>query len=122
MPDPTEPSVQRKRPIAPRTAKQIKGQQAEDLVAAYKAGATVYELGSRFGISRQTVSSILKRQNIETRWRKFTDEQVDTAVRLYQQGMPLAQVGERLNASPETIRKSLLKRGVKVRDRHGRGQ
>ncbi|MEU3198819.1 helix-turn-helix domain-containing protein [Streptomyces sp. NPDC006996] len=120
LPDPSSPAIQRKRRATPRTAKQIKGDQAQQLIAAYKAGASVYELGRRFGISRQTVGDILKRHNVKTRFRKFTDEQVDVAVQLYEQGLSLARVGERLNVTGDTIRAHLLKRGVKMRDAHGR--
>lgn len=120
LPDLTGPVVERERPSAPRTARQIKGDQAQALITAFQAGATVYELGRRFGIDRQTVSRILKRHGIETRWRTITEEQVDTAVRLYEQGLSLAQVGERLNLRGKSLRVHLLKRGVKMRDSHGR--
>lgn len=120
LPDPSSPTMQRKRRATPRTAKQIKGDQAQELITAYRAGASVYELGRRFGINRRTVGDILKRHSVKTRYRKLTAEQVDTAAHLYQQGLSLARVGERFEVTADTIRNNLLKRGVKMRDRHGR--
>ncbi|MEV0470935.1 helix-turn-helix domain-containing protein [Streptomyces prunicolor] len=114
------PVVRESTPI-PRTAKQIKGDQAQELITVYKAGADPAELSRRFGISRQTVSSILKRHGIEPRWsRRITDEEVDEAARLYKQGLSLARVGQRFNTTDDTIRRHLLKRGVRMRDTHGR--
>lgn len=121
LPDLSEPVAERERRAAPRTARQIKGDQAQALIAAYEARATLAELSRRFGISKQTVSSILKRHGIEPSWvRRITDEEVDEAARLYEQGLSLARVGSRFNVSDDTIRTHLLKRGVKMRDRHGR--
>ena len=121
LPGPEAPSNKREPTPVPRTAKQIKGDQAQALIAAYETGATLAELSRRFGISKQTVTSILKRHDITPRWsRRITDEEVDQAVRLYEQGLSLARIGQRFNTTDDTIRRHLLKRGVKMRDTHGR--
>lgn len=120
LPGPEAPSVKREPTPIPRTAKQIKGEQAQALIVAYEAGATLAALSQRFGVSRQTVSSILKRHDITPHWsRRITSEEVDEAVRLYEQGLSLARVGQRFNTTDDTIRRHLLKRGVKMRDTHG---
>lgn len=51
------PSLSDPLPVRPprslhRRAKQLKDQEAHELVAAYEAGATVYELSRQFGIAR----------------------------------------------------------------------
>ncbi|WP_280377162.1 hypothetical protein [Nocardia wallacei] len=38
--------------------------QVQELIAGYEGGATVYELGDRFGIERRTVSEILRRHHV----------------------------------------------------------
>jgi hypothetical protein len=38
--------------------------QVAELIAGYEGGATVYELGARFGIERRTVSEILHRHEV----------------------------------------------------------
>lgn len=113
--------VAREATPVPRTAKQIKGDQAQELIAVYEGGAGLGELSQRFGVSRQTVSRILKRHGVEPRWsRRITDEEVDEAARLYEQGQSLARVGQRFNTTDDTIRRHLIKRGVRMRDTHGR--
>src|SRR5690606_3243233 len=53
--DTPEPSsIKRDRP---RRARQLGAHQVEELIAGYQSGATVYELGNRFGIERRTVSN-----------------------------------------------------------------
>lgn len=121
LPGPEAVPVEREAAPVPRTAKQIKGDQAKELIAVYESGAGLGELSQRFGVSRQTVSRILKRHGVESRWsRRITDEEVDEAERLYKQGLSLARVGQRFNTTDDTIRRHLIKRGVKMRDTHGR--
>src|SRR5689334_23234669 len=50
--------------------------QVQNLIADYEAGATVYELGERFGIERKAVSRILHHHQVPMRRRGLTTEQV----------------------------------------------
>lgn len=70
----------------------------QQLIDAYRTGATVYELGDEFGISRVTVSAILHRHSVPMRRRGLPAEQVDDATPLYRQGWSLARIGTRLAA------------------------
>ncbi|MFD3520725.1 hypothetical protein [Streptomyces sp. NPDC058653] len=91
------------------------------MVEAYEAGATAYQLAERFGIKRQTVSAILKRNSITPRWRRLTDADMDQAEHLYiHQRMSTARIADRLKVDPETVRLRLHKRGVRMRDPHDR--
>ncbi|MFC1421041.1 hypothetical protein [Streptacidiphilus cavernicola] len=92
----------------------------QELVAAYEAGATVYQLADRFEINRRTVGEILKRQKVKTRWQLLTEADVDEAERLYAQGLSLARIGKQLDVSGGAVRLRLLRRGVQLRDRHDR--
>lgn len=120
LPGPDEPPVKREPTPKQRTARQIKGKQAEALAQAYEAGATIYELAERFGVTRQTVGRILKRQGVKIRWLRLTEEGLDEAERVYAQGLSLVRVAERLNVSADTVRLRLRKRGVQMRDPHER--
>ncbi|MDV7219169.1 helix-turn-helix domain-containing protein [Streptomyces prunicolor] len=113
------PTKQKPRQVR-RVAKRLKDAQVQELVADYKAGATTYQLAERFGIKRQTVSSILKRNGITPRWRRLTEANVDEAQRLYAQGMSLARIADRFKVDDETVRLRLRKRGVQMRDPHDR--
>jgi len=114
-PEPT--SIKRDRP---RRARQLGIDQIEQLIADYQSGATVYELGDRFGIERRTVSNILHRRGVPMRRRGLSPEQVDDAVHLYNLGWSLARVGQHLDVNHTTVLNKLRERGVPTRATHGR--
>jgi hypothetical protein len=118
LPDPTTPAPPPVDRPKPRRARQLDANQIQELIAGYQAGATVYELGARFGIERRTVSNILHRHGIPMRRRSLSPEQVDAAIYLYTLGWSLARVGERLGVDPTTILNRLRRRGVRTRDAH----
>lgn len=100
-------------------AKQLKEEEARELIAAYKAGAMVNQLAQRFGIARQTVSQILKRHGVALRMRGLTTQQIDEAVQLYEGGWSLERIGKRMGVDDMTVRSRLLERGVQMRPRKG---
>jgi len=94
--------------------------QAATVVERYQAGATVYELGRQFGISRKTVSAHLQRAGIPTRYRLLDGQAVAQATRLYLDGWSLARIASHFNVSPSTVHTALRQAGVPMRDSHGR--
>ena len=82
----------------PRRARQLGADQIEELIAGYQSGATVYELGDRFGIERRTVSNILHRHGVPMRRRGLSPDQVDDAIHL-DLGWSLARVGQHLGVN-----------------------
>ncbi|MGH3631027.1 MAG: helix-turn-helix domain containing protein [Sciscionella sp.] len=90
------------------------------MIDGYEAGASVYELGDQFGISRQTVGKTLKRHDMLMRRQGLTAEQVDEAVRLYEADWSLVRIGARMNVNSTTVLNRLQERGVRMRDTHGR--
>lgn len=119
LPDPTTPLPERKRLPKRGTARRLKDEQEAKLCRAYEAGATRKQLADDFGIATKTVTAILKRRGVKSRWRKLTEADVDEAVRLYGQGLSLERVGERLGVNAGTVHYQLKKRGVQMRSRHG---
>jgi hypothetical protein len=115
----TPTSVQPPHAKRTRTAKRLSPEQAQELVAAYQDGATVYQLGHRFGVSRQTASKILHRHGVAMRMTGLTNEQTDEAARLYETGWTVAKIGKHLQVSPDTVRLRLIERGVPMRPRGG---
>jgi hypothetical protein len=89
------------------------------LIQGYLAGATTYELGTRFGIERRTVSNILHRHDVPMRRQGLPPEQVDDAIHLYNLGWSLARVGEHLSVDHTTVLTKLRERGIPTRDTHG---
>ena len=82
----------------PRRARQLGADQIQQLIAGYQSGATVYELGDRFGIERRTVSNILHRHGVPMRRRGLSPDQVDDAIHL-DLGWSLARVGQHLGVN-----------------------
>lgn len=104
----------------PRRARQLGAEQIKELIADYQSGATVYELGTQFGIERRTVSTILHRHDVPMRRRGLSPDQVDTAIHLYTLGWSLARVGDHLGVNHTTVLNKLRERGIPTRDSHGR--
>ncbi len=96
--------------------------QVQQLVDDYLDGSTVYQLGERFGVSRQTVSRLLKRHGVTMRMACMSQEQIDEAARLYEAGQSLARIGAHLGFNDTTVRSRLIERGVKMRPRQGEAE
>lgn len=122
LPNPTQPFDRPPKRHVPGIVKQLEADQAQELIAGYQDGATVYELGKRFGIERRTVSKILHRHGVEMRRRGLTSAQVDRAIWLYEAGWSLARIGENLSVHPTTVLRRLRGRGARMRDTSGRSQ
>lgn len=108
----------RKRTTQPR----LSDEKVSQIVTAYKAGKTVYELAAEYDCHRATISAVLKRQGVALRRTSPTAEQIDEMVHLYETGYSLAKVGERLGFNATTVLSQLKARGVATRDAHGHDQ
>jgi hypothetical protein len=120
LPDPTTPAPPPADRPKPARARQLDTNQIHALIQGYTAGATIYELGERFGVDRRTVSAILHRHGVDTRRRGLSPDQVDDAIRRYNSGWSLARIGEHLSVDPATVLNRLRERGIPTRDTHGR--
>lgn len=67
--------------------------QVDELVALYREGATLVELGERFSVHRRTVAAHLVRRSIPIRRRGLDESDVTEAVELYEGGSTLIEVG-----------------------------
>jgi len=100
--------------------RRLRPEQVEELVMAYRAGSTVYQLAEQFRINRGTVAKLLEREGVPRRGRPLSPAQVEQASQLYATGLSLVSVGKRLGCDGSTIHLALRKAGVRVRDTHGR--
>jgi DNA-binding CsgD family transcriptional regulator len=114
---PQAASAPRKRP---RTAKQLNEEQTAELIAGYRAGAKLRELGKLFGIHPETAGRILRRHGVQMRPTGLSPDQEAEAGQLYAGGLSLKRIGQRLGVDGETVRKVLIKHGIRLRDHHGR--
>ncbi|WP_433576779.1 helix-turn-helix domain-containing protein [Nocardia brasiliensis] len=81
---------------------------------------TVYQLATKYSISRGTVSKHLRAMGIEMRMKGLSSEQIEEAVRLYGQGWSLMRIAGQLGVDHGTVWKRLRERGVRMRDTQGR--
>ena len=113
-------------PLTPKTQtrkqihRRLRPTEVGELVTGYQTGATVYELGRKYGISRNTVSSLLEREGVPRRNRPLSQAQIEQAVELYAIGQSLATIGAQLGCDPNTVRLALLKAGIRMRNSHGK--
>jgi transposase-like protein len=110
--------------VKTKTTKQIRKRlrpaEASELVDAYRASETVYQLARQFGIHRNTVSGLLERHGVPRRGRPLSPLQIQLAVELYVVGQSAAVIARQLECDPGTVRLALIKAGVTMRDSHGR--
>ena len=99
--------------------KRLDENEIERLIAEYRTGLTIYQLATRFGCHRTTVSECLKARGIQMRRRPLCEEQIIEAIRLYQSGLSVAKVADQVGAKSETVRLRLIERGVQMRDSRG---
>lgn len=90
-----------------RTETRLTDSQVHELIGAYMAGPTTYQLASRFGVHRVTVSKLLVREGVALRNRSLTDSQVQRAITRYRSGLSLAQVGTQAECDASTVRLAL---------------
>jgi transposase-like protein len=84
------------------------------LVAAYEAGGRVKRLATEFGIHRDTVHNILKREGV-LRQPGIQPEDLPEAIRLYHDGWSLARLAAEYDVSPSTVTNTLRRIGVAIR-------
>jgi DNA-binding CsgD family transcriptional regulator len=115
---PDAPVPSKLRSSSPRTARQLCPTEVDELVTAYQAGATVYDLATRFEVHRNTIAGHLRTRGINTRPPALTTEQAQEAANLYRSGQSLAKVAAKYDISPHGVSNYLRAAGVRLRGRH----
>jgi lambda repressor-like predicted transcriptional regulator len=90
-----------------------------DIIAHYQAGQTTQQVGTRHGISKTRVATVLREQGISIRRQGLNDEQVSEAATLYASGKSLAWLGSRFGVSHTTIAAAFKQQGIQLRPRPG---
>jgi hypothetical protein len=95
--------------------------QVEDLVSRFKAGESVRDLATSFGIGRTTVQAHLDRGGVvrQTLGAKLVGPALTMAVEMYSSDMSLKEVGAALCVDAKTVSRALRKAGVELRPRPG---
>ena len=100
-----------------RTARQLRPQEVDELVAAFHAGSTVGQLAGQFDIHRSTVGQHLGARGVDTRATLLQPDDVSAAGRSYKEGRTVVQLAELYDVGEETMRRYLLLSGVTLRPR-----
>ena len=77
-----------------KTARPLRPADVDNLVDAYRAGATVRELAERYGVHRVTIGRNLQARGVSTRQPALSASDVPRAARLYESGWSLAKIAE----------------------------
>jgi DNA invertase Pin-like site-specific DNA recombinase len=92
-----------------------------DIIHRYEASETTQQIGTRYGISKTRVATVLREQGITIRRQGLNNEQVTQAATLYVAGNSLAWLAARYGVSPTTIATTLRRQGIQLRPRPGWG-
>lgn len=93
----------------------------DDLVAAYRKGATINDLAAYYGIHRTTVANHLSRREVMRHHQRtaWDDTTLREAAELYATGLSLAQVGAIFGIDAQTAVSRFRRAGLQVRPRLG---
>ncbi|MFC7925184.1 helix-turn-helix domain-containing protein [Microbacterium laevaniformans] len=99
----------RRLPPGTRRIKQVTLDVRAQLVADYRSGLGIYELGRKHGLHRYTVAQHLTAAGVVMR-RTITNAERVRAQELYMSGAPVAEVARRLRRDPATVKKMIRDR------------
>ncbi|AHH16900.1 hypothetical protein NONO_c21020 [Nocardia nova SH22a] len=87
----------------------------EELIQAYRDGASTAELAHRYHASKSTVRDLLIRYQIPRRYQPMTDDDVDQAERLYLAGHSLTACAKLTGFPASSIKRALNNRSTPMR-------
>src|SRR5438067_2105992 len=82
-------------------------EEVQELIAAYRAGKTIYRLAKDFTINRRTVAATLARHGIARRYNLLDDEALAVAGQLSRTDWSLARVADHFGVSAGTAAERL---------------
>jgi lambda repressor-like predicted transcriptional regulator len=93
----------------------------DDLLDAYRAGATISQLAVEFSIHRTTVASHLDRHGVprHSELTVWDDDILRDAAEMYATGLSLADVAHQFGVDAQTVANRFRRAGVAVRTRRG---
>lgn len=91
-------------------------QEVENVVKGYtEQRLTIYQLAEKYGCHRDTISKLLKANEVKVTIVRMTDDRVGEAVTLYESGWTLVQIAKHLGFGKATVLRALHKAGVEMR-------
>lgn len=102
----------------PGRARRATPDEAAQLVAAYRAGATVEQVARQFGLHDTTVSARLAAEGVVLRTEVLSSER-KRMVTLFKEGLSMNEVGRRVGRDPKTVRATIVAAGFTLPRRSG---
>lgn len=101
-----------------QTQKTLSEAEIAEMIEAYRAGRTVYELSDQYGAHRVTISRILKKYGINvTKSKGQAKLDVEKAIKMYAEYHTTSEIAKLYDVHPNCIIRCLREHGVKIRNR-----
>lgn len=90
----------------------------DTIISMYNAGASTHNIAKQYGCSKNTISSLLKRNGINVTNRKAQSKLLaDQVIKMYKNMDTIEKIAERFRVSAFSVRRCLRENGVKLRKR-----
>ncbi len=86
----------------------------DEIIKMRLEGFQMKEIGEKFGLKTQTISSFLVRNGIRRRG-LMCEENIQKMIDMYEAGTPLHKIGEELHFAAETVREKLIECGIHIK-------
>jgi transposase len=93
----------------------LDGAAITQLVQRYVGGSAIKDLAAEFAVHRTTITTVLRREQVEMRQAGLNATQLDEVQTLYRDGWSLARLGEKFGVDGTTVWRYLLLAGVTMR-------
>ena len=89
----------------------------QEIIKVYSSGSTLQQTGDKFGVSKQRILAILKREGVPRRSRRGPDpgqrhHRIQTSIpvilEVFDRGYPVEVIAKALHCSPITVRSVLI--------------
>ncbi|MFI6165564.1 helix-turn-helix domain-containing protein [Nocardia sp. NPDC051052] len=87
----------------------------EQLIQAYRDGASTAELAKRYRVSKSAILELLTKRDVPRRYQPLTEADIDRAERLYIDGHSLTACSGLTGFPASSINRALNKRGTPMR-------
>lgn len=110
------PSRAKATPHTPqRLERRLSRTEKNELIQAYRDGASTAELASRHHVSKSAVLALLTKRGISRRYQSMTEADVTRAEQLYLNGHSLSACSKLIDFPASSINRALNKRGTPMR-------